>query len=114
MAGNWMFLGMTHAESLVRVGGELRHPRTVGSKFHTRSIAWLKANVDPQAERVIVPPKYRFAYPLTDEARERLRPFVQPYPKCGGSRDSAAPVLLPGEDRAIRVPPLHSSEAHVG
>jgi hypothetical protein len=114
-AGNWLFLGMTHAESLVRVGGEPRHPRTIGSKFHTRSIAWLRANVDPQAERVITLAKYRFAMPLTDEARERLRPYVQPYTKCGGSRDSAAPELLPGEDRANRIPPLSLHEvADVG
>ena len=81
-AANFWFLGMTHAESLVRIGGELRHPRTIGSKYHTRSIAWLREHVDPNAERVIVPPKFRFAYPLTDEARERLRPFVQQFPKA--------------------------------
>lgn len=80
-AGNWMFLGMTHAESLLRVGGRLRHPRTITSKFRTRAVSWLKAHVDPQAERVITLPKYRFAMPLTAEARERLRPHVQPYPK---------------------------------
>lgn len=86
-AGNWLFLGMTHAESLVRIGGRLRHPRTVGSRFHTRAIPWLKAHVDPHAERVIVPPKFRFAMPLTDDARARLRPHVQVYPK---SREQGA------------------------
>jgi hypothetical protein len=114
VAGNWWFLGMTHQESLVRVGGELRHPRTIGSRYRTRSIPWLREHVDAAAERVTVPPKYRFGYPLTDEARERLRLFVQPYPKCGGSRGSAAPELLPGEDRAIRIPPLSLHEVAHG
>ncbi len=86
-AGNWMFLGMTHAESMIRIGGALRHRRTITSKFRTRAVSWLREHVDDAAERVTVPPKYRFVMPLTDEARARLRAHVQSYPKAVVVRD---------------------------
>jgi hypothetical protein len=82
-AGNWLFLGMTNAEAVLRIGGVLRHRRTVISKHRTGAVPWLREHVDANAERVITLPKFRFAYPLTGEARERLRPHVRPYPKSG-------------------------------
>jgi hypothetical protein len=80
-AGGWLFLGMTGAEALLRIGGVLRHRRTIISKHRTGAVPWLRSHVDPQAERVITPPKFRFAFPLTAEARERLRPHVRSFQK---------------------------------
>jgi len=51
-AGNWLFLGMTHAEALLRVGGVLRHPRTITSRFRTRRVSWLR-DVSP-VDRALV------------------------------------------------------------
>jgi hypothetical protein len=106
-AGNWLFLGMTNAEAMLRIGGVLRHRRTVISKHRTGAVPWLRERVDANAERVITLPKFRFAYALTDEARERLRPHVQPYParpKAAGINGS--PVDLGG---ASPTRPLSSS-----
>lgn len=97
-AGNWLFLGMTHAEALLRIGGVLRHPRTITSRFNTRRVSWLREHVDAEAARVPMPPKFRFAMPLTAEARERLRPYVQPFVvERGRSVDSARAGRLLGE-----------------
>ena len=107
-AGNWLFLGMTHAESLIRVGGVLRHPRTITSRFKTRRVAWLREHVDSSVERVMVPPKFRFAMPLTDDARTGLLPHVQPYPTRPKEQASACPAEL-GDATSTR--PLHLREA---
>jgi hypothetical protein len=112
VAGNWIFLGMTHAESLLRVRGDVRHPRTIASRYRTRAVAWLREHVDPLAERIAVPPKYRFAYPLTDDARERLRPFARPYP---ARPKEQAPAVPAGLDGVTPIRPLrHHEVAHVG
>jgi hypothetical protein len=99
-AGGWWFLGMTHAEAMLRLGGVLRHRRTIISKFRTGAVLWLRQNVDAEAERVITPPKYRFAMPLTDVARERLRPHVQSYPR---SREQSAESGTPDSLRKGRI-----------
>jgi hypothetical protein len=103
-AGNWLFLGMTHSESLLRLDGRLRHPRTITSRFRTRRIDWLRAHVDADAARVPMPPKYRFAYPLTVAACERLRPHVQAHLTRSKEQASMNPVDLGG---ATPTRPLH-------
>ncbi len=37
-AMNWLFIGTTNSESLIRLNGCLLHPRTVASRYRTRSI----------------------------------------------------------------------------
>jgi hypothetical protein len=112
-AGNWLFLGMTHAEAMLRVRGVLRHPRTITSRYHTRRVSWLREHVDAGAARVVMPPKFRFAMPLTTEAHDRLRPHVQPYPK---RPKVAGPCVIPaGLGGAMPTRPLHhvGGESHV-
>jgi hypothetical protein len=109
-AGNWWFLGMTSAEAMLRLGGVLRHRRTVISKHRTGAVPWLREHVDPTTARVIMPPKFRFAMPLTDTARERLRPHMRPYPGRPKEQAPAGPAGLAG---ATPSRPLHGHDTEV-
>lgn len=81
-ACGWWFIGMTNAESLIRLKGRLFHPRTISSRYKTRSIDWLRAHVAADTAHVRTIPKFRYALPLDAAMREQLAPRVQPYPKA--------------------------------
>jgi hypothetical protein len=49
-AGGWCYVGKTRSESLLRVHGRLLHPRTVGSRYGHRGVAWLRRYVDGNAD----------------------------------------------------------------
>jgi hypothetical protein len=92
-AMGWSFIGTTNAESLIRLNGCLLHPRTVASRYRTRSINWLRANIVADAAHVRTLPKFRYAIPLDSGMRQQLAPRMQPYPKaldveCDRSADS--------------------------
>jgi len=104
-AMGWLYLGTTHRESLIRLNGRLRHPRTVASRYRTRSIDWLREHVAADAGHVRTLPKHRYVLPLDNAMREQLAPRVQPYPKAlvverdrsteSGARGAQAGVLSP-------------------
>ena len=81
-ANGWIYAGgaETHA---YRVHGVNYHPKSLISKYGRggQSIPWLRANVDPNAERVISGFKHRYLMPLTAEMREKVAPLSKPYPK---------------------------------
>lgn len=113
-AGNWIYLGVTASECLIRIRGQLRHPRSVGSLFGTRSVPWLRQHVDAHAERVVQSPKHKFIYPLDAETRTRLAPLAKPYPTRPKEQ---APARSPaGLDGATPIRPLsnHDEEAAHG
>lgn len=88
-AGNWLYLG-TAVDDYVLLHGQLVHPRTITSTLGSRSIPWLRENVDPNAERVWMPPKHRYVLPLTRRQRKKLTPKARPYPKTVGACESNA------------------------
>lgn len=81
-AMGWLFIGTTNRESLIRLHGRLFHPRTVASRYRTRSIDWLRAHVAADAGHLRTQPKFRYALPLDAAMRGQLTPRVQPYPKA--------------------------------
>lgn len=97
-AMGWLHLGTTQRESLIRLHGRLVHPRTVTSRYRTRSIDWLRKHVDSAAEHVRTPPKFRYVLPLDDRMRQQLAPRVQPYPK----KTDANEVLVSGTPTTSR------------
>jgi hypothetical protein len=108
-AMGWLFIGTTNRESLIRLDGSLLHPRTVASRYRTRSIEWLRAHVADDAAHMRTAPKYRYVLPLDDAMRRQLEPRRQPYlkrPKVAGI--SGCPADLTG---AMPSRPLHSHEA---
>ncbi len=64
-ASNWLYLGAKTYHAY-KVNGEIVHPRTLYSRYGRggQSIPWLRANVDPEAERVQRPPKHKYVYPF--------------------------------------------------
>jgi hypothetical protein len=81
-ATNWIYAegSETHA---YRVNGVNIHPKSLHSKYGKggQSIPWLRANVDPKAERVISGFKHRYLMPLDEDMRQRIMPLSKPYPK---------------------------------
>lgn len=97
-AMNWLYLGTTNRESLIRLNGRLFHPRTVASRYGTRGIDWLRQHAAADAGHVRTLPKHRYVLPLDAAMRQQLAPRVQPYPKRERSIDSdATGRLLPVE-----------------
>jgi hypothetical protein len=84
---SFQFLGRTNCESVIRLNGKVAHPRTVGSRYRTRSIDWLREHVAVDAGHVRTLPKLRYVLPLDAAMREQLEARVQPYPK---SREQSA------------------------
>ena len=105
-AAGWTYLGETHREATLWIHGREVHARTVSSKYGTRDVAWLRANVDPSAARIDCPPKHKYALGLTAGCRARLALVGRPYPKRGGEADSGRPVPT-GRGGASPTLPLH-------
>jgi len=79
-ATNWIFTEESK-DSWIVVKGELKHRRSLTSVYGTNSLDWLKKNVDPSAERVSMPPKLKYLYPLDKAMRRQIAPLAQPYPR---------------------------------
>ena len=110
-AMGWWFIGRTNRESLIQINGRLYHPRSVGAKYRTRSIDWLRARVAADAGHVRTLPKYRYVLPLDDAMRAQLGPRRHPYPKRERSIDSdATGRLLPVEAGANPSRSLHDHD----
>jgi hypothetical protein len=107
-AMNWLFIGCTNRESLIRLNGRLLHPRTVASRYRTRSIDWLREHVAADAGHVRTLPKFRYVLPLDADIRRQLAARVMPYPKRPKEQAPANPAGLAG---ATPSRPLHVPEA---
>lgn len=80
-AMNWIYAGQSMHHRLV-VNGQMIHPRSLGAKYGVggQSIPWLRENVDPNAERIDVPGKHRYLYPLDKQMRRNIAKLSLPYP----------------------------------
>jgi hypothetical protein len=109
-AGGWLYLG-TSEQGYLKIHGKIVHPRTVYDRYGPggQSVPWLRANVDPNAARVEMPSKLRYAMPLDKAMRRQLAPQALPYPKRGRSETSDTPGDHPGEGGATPTRPLQSS-----
>jgi hypothetical protein len=96
-AGGWVYLGgaETHA---YRVNGVNVHQKTLHSKYGKggQSVPWLRANVDPNAARVLAGFKHRYLMPLDHAMREKIAPLAKPYPKRAKKQDAGHPPALGG------------------
>ena len=109
-ASGWLFLGESRGRA-IRVNGELVHPKTCHSRYGYggQSIPWLRANVDPLAENVMMPPKLKYVMPLDHDMRRQIEPLAKPYPKRAGSVDSDAAAAHAAEGGAKPTPALHTA-----
>jgi hypothetical protein len=90
-AAGWTFVGSEEYHAY-RVGGEVVHPRVLHLRFGVggQSIPWLRAHVDPMAERIANGIKHKYVMPLDAEMRAKILPLAKPYPKRATSIDSDA------------------------
>jgi len=80
-AGNWIYSGSVASGDWVKVHNKTYHPRGIVQKYGHRGIAWLRANVDPNAKVVMRIPKYRYLMPLDKGMARVIASLRQPYPK---------------------------------
>lgn len=106
-AGGWSYLGLreTHA---YHVRGAIVHPRTLYDRYGAggQSVPWLRANVDPAAERVVVGGKHKYVMPLDAALVARVEAMRRPYPKRAGSAGSGTPADQAGGGGATPTPAL--------
>jgi hypothetical protein len=83
-AGNWIYTGPVE-HTWYRVRGRLVHPKTLHSTYGIggQSVPWLRAHVDPKAERVAMPAKHRYLMPLDRAMRRAVMPYALPAPRAG-------------------------------
>lgn len=81
-AGGWVYVGTIASHGFI-LKGDFVHARSVGSKYGTGAarLEWLRANVDPEAEKVTGLVRHKYLMPLDDEMREQIGPQALPYPK---------------------------------
>jgi hypothetical protein len=91
-AGGWVYVGGSQTHGYF-VNGSVVHPKTLHSRYGKggQSIPWLRANVDPRAERIVSGFKHRYLMPLDDAMRKQIEPLRKPYPKRERSADSGTP-----------------------
>jgi hypothetical protein len=112
-ASGWLYLGPTGRECLVRVFGRVMHPRSVGARYGHRGVTWLRQHVDPDTERLVVPPKFKYVYPLDRALRTQLVSRVKPYPKASEAERTLRPVP-PAEGGEIPTRSLHCGGSTCG
>lgn len=113
-AGNWIYVGAADSH-VYMVNGVPMHGRTLSVRYGTggQRLAWLRENIDPKAERVIVAGKHKYVMPLDPEMRRQVVPMAKPYPKrtnCAGSIGSDVPAAQAGEGGASPTPALQESD----
>ena len=112
-AGGWFYLGFSE-QGYLKIHGQVVHPRTVYDRYGPggQSVPWLRANVDPNACRVEMAPKLRYAMPLDKAMRRQLQPLARSYPKSAAEvTRSDTPGAQPGEGGATPTRPLHSLDS---
>lgn len=77
-AGNWTYTGAMQSWTLV-VAGKRVHPRTANRRWGTCDPAALR-DLDLDAERIELPPKHRYAYPLDRAMRRTIAALAVPAP----------------------------------
>lgn len=80
-ATNWLYIGEYASERGIMIKGKLVHRRSVGSRYGTASMKWLKENIDPNAEIIKGKKKVKYIFPLDKWTRKSVIDKAKPYPK---------------------------------
>lgn len=102
-AGNWIYTGRSADSQEWRVFGRQLHGRLLSHKGWVRNVDWLRANVDPHAERIIVAGKHRYVMPLDRATRRRVARYARPYPPAVEASEVTRPVS--DRERQVQSPP---------
>lgn len=80
-AGGWLYAGTTPSARYFKIKGRQVHPRRVGLAGGVQSLAWVQANMDPNAAYIDKPGKHRYLYPLDRAMRRQIEPLRRPAPR---------------------------------
>ena len=107
-ATNWIYLGGT-TQAYLKVRGEITHPRSLYERYGRggQSLPWLQKHVDPHAQRIKMPAKFKYVYPFTHDLKAKLQELAQPYPKRAESIDGDVPTVQVGEGGSSPTSALH-------
>jgi hypothetical protein len=95
-AGNWIYVGMSHAADEYIVHGKRMHGRSMRAKYGTHI-------GKPWIVKMLGSSKHRYLMPLDDEMRKRIAPLAKPYPRAS-RLESEAPGVQPGDEGAAMRP----------
>lgn len=111
-AGNWTYAGATTPTSQYRDHrGRVWHERQVSSSGYKLQYGERRAVPRPaDLQRLRLPGKHRYLYPLDRAMRRRILPLAQPYPR-GGSVEGDTSGLRPEEAGST---PAHRSTLNLG
>jgi hypothetical protein len=88
--GNWLYVGLFEAGEKGtphwKICGRIMHGRTVGQRWE-QNLEWIRAHVDPYAEKVYPKGKHKYFYPLDAQMKNVLQTLAQEYPKRATSID---------------------------
>lgn len=108
-ASNYVYIGQTDlrpTDAPVRILGQVLHYRTVQIKFcngERKTIEWLRANVDPNAEQLKEATKHKYVYPLDEEMKKLVLSMRQQAPRGGSIEgDASAPQAEEGVSKRPR------------
>ncbi len=96
-AGSWIYTGMIPLDRYVLFGKEI-HPRTVFARYGTRSLRWLKQNIDPDVLSMTGKGKHKYLYPLDKAMRRQIEKLRQPYPKRTATGGTSTPIDAGGSN----------------
>lgn len=87
--GNWIYVGKAKdaAGSLI-INGKQVHGRSVSAKYGTRSLAFIKSKVDPNAKFADSEGKNKYLYPLDYNIKQQIEKLRKPYPKRASGVES--------------------------
>lgn len=112
-AAGWSHIGRASTARVVVVFGETLHPKSANTRWgpSAGSLAWLRANVDPDAQAMLLPAKYKYALPLDDAMRAQIAPLALPYPKRAAEPTSVGAGDQPAQGGATPTRPLTTTPA---
>lgn len=89
-ATNWIYTGKTANECGIRLNNKLTHRRTIGRRYKTSNIQWLRKHIDPNAEIIRGKYKHKYIFPVDKQFVKICSDMKKPYPKkellqCAGS-----------------------------
>ena len=80
-AASWVYLGQPRRGEVMIINGKEMHPRSVVATYGTMAMDYLRKNVDPKVQHIVLEPKHKYAFGLNRRQRKLLAGIAQPYPK---------------------------------
>jgi len=82
-AMNWLYVGQTDADfAVIDKTGKRWHSRMVSTTGYKKSFGVVKKVIKPSdGQKVLIPGKHKYLYPLDKAMRRQIKPLAKPYPK---------------------------------